>query len=279
MVEAVPRRRRVVHRQVRRKVATKSGRGTDGVLYVFADLQDVLEDGPEGRALLDELERIVNDGSSNVLIGSRVVPDYRYAGRFGSGEGWFDRGHSDGADRRDRWIRLARKFRTCVSCKELTDLSADEAPITTLGKSAASCFRQLWTESTREEQLQLYALARGGVVDARRAAALSSLVNRGLVRPDPETGVVGLRSEALREFIEHDVDRRELDAWRREGGGGVWRFIWPPLAIGGALGLAFLAMSNPEMRTTLLATLLGLLPAALPLLGGGRGGTTSGGAV
>ena len=317
MVEAVPRRQKVVHHPM-------IGRGAAEGVYVFGDLREVLEDGPEGRALFDELERLANDGSSNVLIGSRVVPDYRYAGRFRSGDGWFDRGHSDDADRRDRWIGLARQFRTyvmlhdstqegkrsqasvdassaCVfkeamqreveanpdlsrvapgvSSNELADFTPREAralAVTTLRKGAASCFRQIWTESTREEQLQLYALARGGVVDARRTAALSSLVNRGLVRPDPGTGVVGLRSEALREFIEHDVERRELDAWRRQGGAGVWRFIWPPLAIGGALGLAFLAMANPEMRTTLLATLLGLLPAALPLLGGGRGGAAAG---
>lgn len=147
------------------------------------------------------------------------------------------------------------------------------------GKGAASCFNQLWAESTRDERLQLYALARGGVVDSRRTAALSSLVNRGIVRESSETGVVELRSEAFREFIEHDVDHGDLDAWRKEGGGGGWRFIWPPLAIGGVLGLAFLAMANPEMRATLLATLLGLLPAALPLLGGRAGsvGTTTGG--
>lgn len=141
--------------------------------------------------------------------------------------------------------------------------------VTKFRKSAASCFHHIWTDSTRDERLQLYALANGGVIDSRRTAALSSLVNRGIVKEDADIGVVRLSSEAFGEFVEHDVDHAELDAWRKEGG-GTWRFIWPPLAIGAVLGLAFLALANPEMRTTLLTTLLGLAPAALPFLRGGQ---------
>ena len=149
--------------------------------------------------------------------------------------------------------------------------------VATLRESAASYFSQIWTESTRDERLQLYALARGGVVDSRRTSALSSLVNRGIVEVDDDTGVVRLRSEAFGEFIEHDVGHGELDAWRKEGGGGVWRLLWPPLAIGAVLGLAFLALANPEMRTALLTTLLGLAPAILPFLRGGQSTGTAAG--
>ena len=152
-------------------------------------------------------------------------------------------------------------------------LKAEDA-VTTFRKAAASRFNQIWTDSTRDERLQLYSLANGGVVDSRRTAALSSLVNRGIVREDGDTGVIGLRGDAFRDFIEHDVDHGELDAWRKEGDGGAWRFIWPPLAIGAALGLAFLALANPEMRGTLLTGLLGLAPVVLPLLRGGSGAGT-----
>ena len=282
------------------------------------DLRDVLEDDGEGRALFDALERRVNSGS-HVLIWSRVVPDYRYSDRFGRADRWFGRARWDDADRRDRWISLAREFRVfvgdcsdarkkrfdtlvkatnasgsspepgvrkvmreeAVANPELLQVAADltraarEDAVTRLRKGAAACFNQLWTESTHDERLQLYALAGGGAVNARRTAALSSLVNRGIVHEDPETGVVTLSSQAFREFIEHDVDHRELDAWRKERG-GVWRLLWPPVAIGGALGLAFLAMANPEMRATLLTALVGLLPVALPLLSGGRGGGPTG---
>ena len=142
--------------------------------------------------------------------------------------------------------------------------------VTAFRKSAVSCFNRIWAESTHDERLQLYSLANGGVVDSRRTAALSSLVNRGIVEEDRDTGGVRLCSDAFGEFVEHDVDHGELTAWRKKGDGGAWRFIWPPLAIGGVLGLAFLALANPEMRTTLLSTLLALAPAALPFLRGGQ---------
>ena len=253
------------------------GRETRKTLYVVYDLQKVLEHGAEGRALLDELERKAN-GEAHVLIWSRVVPDYRYSDRLERDDRWFDRGRSDDAARRDRWSRLAGRFRTFVLHRsgvpdECGDVRGTD--VTEHRKSAASCFDRIWTESTHDERLQLYAVARGGAVNARRTAALSSIVNRDLVEVDRETGVVDLRCEAFREFIEHDVDHGELKAWRKQGG-GVWGFIWPPLAIGGALGLAFLLLANPEMRTTLLATLVALLPVVLPLLGGGRGAGSTG---
>ncbi len=258
--KAVSGTKRVVHR----------ARGSDGrtLLCVFGDLKAVLADGFDGRALLDELERRTKDGS-DVLIWSRVVPDYRYSDRLDPADRWFDRGRANDAAWRDRWNDLARDFHVMRS-----DASEDD-------ECAASVFNQAWNESTHDERLQLYALAaRGGVVDSRRTATLSSLVNRGIVRENPGTGVVECPSEAFREFIEHDIDHHELDTWRKRGDRGGWRFLWPPVAIFGALGLAFLAMANPEVRATLLTTLLALLPAALPLLAGrstSTVGTTEGG--
>ena len=167
-----------------------------------------------------------------------------------------------------------------VQYRKQEELSSEEAcalAVTRFRKCAASRFNQAWTDSTRDERLQLRALAGGGVVDTRRTRVVSSLVNRGLVQEDCDTGVVRLCSRAFGEFIEHDVDHHELDAWRKEGGGGGWRYIWPPLAIGAALGLVFLAMANPEMQSALLTTLVGLLPATLPLLRGGSAGTTGSG--
>ena len=262
-------------------VQCELGRETRKTLYVFDDLQKVLEHGADGRALLALLEKLEREanGEAHVLIWSRVVPDYRYSDRFERDDRWFDRGRPDDADRRDRWSRLARKFRTfALDCSSVPDECGDVrgSDVTQHRKSAASCFNQIWTESTHDERLQLYAVARGGVVNSRRTAALSSLVHRGIVKADPETGVVDLRCEAFREFIEHDVDHGELEAWRKRDGGAWWGFIWPPLAIGGALGLAFLLLANPEMRATLLATLVALLPMVLPLLGGGRGAGSTG---
>ena len=219
------------------------------------DLDTVLDAGFEGRMQFDELERSVGD-KSPILIWSGVVPDYKYLNRSEPADRWFASGHEDAADRSRRWNKLVREFRFYV----LPGTIPDERLY----------FDEVWVQSTMEERLQLYALARGGVVDARRTAALSSLVNRGIVEVDKGTGVVRLRSEAFGEFIKHDIDHGELDEWRKQGGGGAWRILWPPLAIGAVLGLAFLAMANPEMRATLLAALLGLLPTVLPFLRGGQ---------
>ena len=149
---------------------------------------------------------------------------------------------------------------------------ARAAAVAAFRKGAASYFNQIWADSTRDERLQLYALASRGVVDSRRTAVLSSLVNRGLVKLNPDIRVVRLCSEAFGGFIRHDVDHGELNAWRKEDDGGTWQFIWPPLAVGTVLGLVFLAMANPEMRGPMLTALLGLAPAALPALRGGQGG-------
>ena len=168
---------------------------------------------------------------------------------------------------------LARHVVADFASRDRKHLNAEDArarAVTTFRKSAASCLNRIWSESTHDERLQLYALANGGVVDSRRTAALSSLVNRGILVEDRDTGGIRLCSDAFGEFVEHDIDHSELTAWRKEGDGGAWRFIWPPLAIGAALGLAFLALANPEMRATLLTTLLGLAPAALPFLRGGQ---------
>ena len=135
---------------------------------------------------------------------------------------------------------------------------------------SVSEFERLWGQSTFDERLELQALARGGVAGSRRPTAratLSSLKKRGLVKVDG-MGVVRWSckkfGKEFGEFILRDADRQELATWQREGRGGLWRVLWPPLLIGAALILAFLFFANPEMQSTLLA-LLGILPALLAL--------------
>lgn len=156
-----------------------------------------------------------------------------------------------------------------------------------LGISHPPCsvseFERLWEQSTFDERLELHALARGGVASSRRPTArvtLSSLKSRGIVEVDG-MGVVKWPCEKFgkefSEFILRDADRQELAAWQKEGRGGLWRFIWPPVLIGAALMLAFLFLANPEMQSTLLA-LVGILPALLALFrGSGVSGSANGG--
>ena len=227
-------------------------------LYFFDDLEETLTDNAKGRALFKELTRLLDDEitGSAVLVWSAVAPDYRYSRHLGSAERPFDSDRADIAGRRDRWHELdgLRSY----ALREEQRLGG------------IRYFEEVWTQSMMDERLQLYMLARCGVVNSHRTAALSSLVKRGIATVDA-AGVVQLSDERLGEFIAHDIDHGDLHAWRKEGGGGVWRMLWPPLAIGAGLGLAFLAMANPEMRTTLFTALLGLLPTALPFLRGAQG--------
>ena len=238
-------------------------------LYVFDDLEKVLERSAEGRALFAELERKV-DGKSPVLVWSDVVHDYRYSERFGPVDAWFRRGSPDDADRRRRWERLAGRLDPYV-------LGISHPPC------SVSEFERLWEQSTFDERLELHALARGGVAGSRRPTArvtLSSLKSRGIVEVDG-MGVVKWPckqfGKEFSEFVLRDADRQELAAWQKEGRGGLWRFIWPPVLIGAALVLAFLFLANPEMQSTLLA-LVGILPALLALFrGSGVSGSANGG--
>jgi hypothetical protein len=244
------------------KLAWAARRGTkeqneEKKLYVFEDLEDVLAADARGRALLKELERIVNSNSS-VLIRTRVVPAYKYSAFPGHTVRRVD-GSPGGRIRRDRWIRLSGRFRFHVLGGEYQPEASDET----------SYFNETWMRSTDDERLQLYSLAHGGVANPRRIAALSSLVQRGILYFDA-AGVVQFRNGRFSEFIAHDIDHDGLHTWRKAGGGGAWRVLWPPLASGAVLGLMFLAMANPEMRTTLLTAMLGLLPTALPFLRGGQ---------
>ena len=239
-------------------------------LYVFDDLEKVLERSAEGRALFAELERRVDAGSS-VLVWSSVVHDYRYSERFGPVDAWFRRGSLDDADRRRRWERLASRLDLYVLGISDTPCPVSESERLP-GQSTfdVSEFERLWRQSTFDERLELQALARGGVAGSRRPTAratLSSLKKRGIVEVDG-MGVVRWSckkfGKEFGEFIRRDADRQELATWQREGRGGLWRVLWPPLLIGAALILAFLFFANPEMQSTLLA-LLGILPALLAL--------------
>ena len=239
-------------------------------LYVFDDVEKVLERSAEGRALFAELESKMDAGIP-VLVWSPVVHDYRYSERFGPVDTWFRRGSLDDADRRRRWERLASRLHGRVlGISHPPCLVSESERLQERSTFDVSEFERLWGQSTFDERLELQALARGGVAGSRRPTAratLSSLKKRGLVKVDG-MGVVQWSCKKLGkefgEFIRRDADRQELATWQREGRGGLWRVLWPPLLIGAALILAFLFFANPEMQSTLLA-LLGILPALLAL--------------
>ena len=129
-------------------------------------------------------------------------------------------------------------------------------------------FKALWAVSSRDERLQLIALARGGAPNIRQSAAISSLANRGLITTqDP----LQLRSEAFGQFIKDDLtyEHELLAKWRRRGHGNWWGMTWLPLVVLAGLGLLFFVNSNPEAIATLAAigaALVGIAPVVTSLL-------------
>ena len=134
---------------------------------------------------------------------------------------------------------------------------------------AQARFKTLWAASSLDERLQLTSLAHGGSLNMRRPAAISSLVNRGLVTG---TDPMQLRSEAFGRFIVEDLDE-SLDDWRLEGRGNWWRVTWLPLVLLAGLGLLFFINSNPEavgVIAAIGAAFIGLLPAMTSLFRAGQ---------
>ena len=130
---------------------------------------------------------------------------------------------------------------------------------------AQSKFRTLWTFSSFDERAQLCALAQGGSLNRVRPAAISSLVNRGLItHKDP----MKLYSEAFGQFIVEDVDD-SLEEWRRKGQRDWWRITWLPLVLFAGLGLLFFINANPEAIgaiAAILAVFIGIVPVITSLL-------------
>ena len=143
-------------------------------------------------------------------------------------------------------------------------------------------FARNWLASTPDERVQLYALARGGFANQKRIAALSSLLNRGLLQvkdlkageDDEHEGegkankMVALQDPEFGNYIRDNLDHDELRAWQREGHGNIWRKIWPPLTIVAVLALLFFLNANPEALGILLALLgatVGAAPVAISL--------------
>lgn len=136
---------------------------------------------------------------------------------------------------------------------------------------AASYFHTLWAASSREERLQLLALARGGFANPTQAQTLASLANRGLIATE---GIIRLQSNAFGQFIANDLDHDALLRWRDEGHGNVWRSIWPPIVLIVLLAVAFFVTSTPEALAPLAAILaagLGAIPVISSLMRGFQG--------
>ena len=160
-------------------------------LYIFDDLEAVLQDDADGRVLFDELQRLV-DGDAAVLVWSRVGPDYRYSDRFRPADRWF-KDRTDGPDRRARWACLARKFRSCVlRCSDGHGKRFDQQ---LSDRAMPEAVRAMRAEAVANPDL--LHLAVDVVADVRQESGGGNRKIAGDPRADARHGVPGGRGFAL----------------------------------------------------------------------------------
>ena len=245
-------------------------------LYTIKWRRSLLEDVNRKMNMRYTLERIISSHQSVAII-SDVLPTFHLSRAI----------ERSGADASEisvlsRLADLLSRFET-YRFKETNQSEDDWYPV---AKQAR--FGRQWLASTRDERVQLYALARGGFANQRRVAVLYSLLYRGLIQiKDTKTSrdtktngdsessgdeksnkVVALRDPEFGDYIRDNLDHDELKAWQREGHGNIWRKIWPPLTAVSVLALLFFLNANPEALGILLALLgatVGAAPVAISL--------------
>lgn len=144
--------------------------------------------------------------------------------------------------------------------ESLNGHSAVKAAHDDFASAASGYYSNIWLSSTPQEQLQLVNLAVGGFANPNELTTISSLVNRGLVTDEE---IPRLRSMTFGQYVLSYADHSALIAWTRVNSGSVWKSLWPPLVILGALLGAFFLHSNPDAAAPIAAVVaaaLGLFP-------------------
>ena len=269
-------------------------------VYVVEDLRDAV--GGEGAvALADELRNL---RGVDVILGADVVPSYHIdSGAVGQDgnwsmwsngwleltrefEAWVWRGYTrddtegKGEKEREPWetamdeeldahpdLRgIVRTVKSMMENRVGTAPELRDIALRSFRAGALHRFKSIWAACSRDEQLQIVALARGGAPNFRQVAAISSLANRGIIT---ESDPIELTSKAFGDFVNHDVALHSLNEWRRQGHRDWWRVTWLPLVILAGLALMFFWNSNPEAMGTLGAigaALIAFIPVSASLL-------------
>ena len=154
-------------------------------------------------------------------------------------------------------VRLARDLRA----------ASPQAAIDFIGLMLIEHYQQLWSASSRGEQLVLHNLSLRRLPSMAAKDALKSLIRRGLMTLDP---VPRLLNHSFAAFIQHAERPQTLQRWRADAPRGGWRFaVWPllivlPLGLF-ALGGAILDSGQPLVALLPLVVATG--PALLQALG------------
>ena len=145
--------------------------------------------------------------------------------------------------------------------------ASPEAAIDFIGLMLIEHYQQLWSASSRAEQLVLYNLATHRLPSMAARDALKSLIRRGLVAFDP---VPRLFNKSFAGFIQHAERPQTLRRWKADAPKGGWRFaMWPLLIVLplGLLALGAAILDSGQPLVALLPLLVATGPALLQTLG------------
>ena len=145
--------------------------------------------------------------------------------------------------------------------------ASPQAAIDFIGLMLIEHYQQLWSASSRPEQLVLYNLSLRRLPSIAARDPLKSLIRRALIRFDP---VPRLMNQSFATFVEHAERPQTLRRWRTEAPRGGWRFAaWPLLVILplGLLALGYAILDSSQTLLALFPLLLATGPAQLQTLG------------
>lgn len=137
-----------------------------------------------------------------------------------------------------------------------------QAAVDFVGLMLIEHYQQLWSASSRAEQLVMHNLALRRLPSTAARDAIRSLIRRGLVTYEPAPRLL---NRSFASFILHAERPQTLQRWRAEQPRGGWRFAFWPLLIVLPLGLLALGGAILDSGQPLVA-LLPLLVAAGPAL-------------
>lgn len=145
--------------------------------------------------------------------------------------------------------------------------ASPQAAIDFIGLMLIEHYQQLWSASSRAEQLVLHNLALRRLPSIAARDAIKSLIRRGLVSLDPSPRLL---NRSFGSFILHAERPQTLQRWRAEQPRGGWRFAFWPLLIVLPLGLVALGgaiLDTGQSPVALLPLLVAAGPALLQTLG------------
>ncbi len=145
--------------------------------------------------------------------------------------------------------------------------ASPQAAIDFIGLMLIEHYQQLWSASSRAEQLVLYNLSVRRIPSIAARDALKSLIRRGLVAYDP---VPRMFNASFAAFVQHAERPATLQRWKADAPKGGWRFAVWPLLIVLPLGLLLLGgaiLDSGQPLVALLPLLVATGPALLQALG------------